>query len=615
MSLMISETSPVHLSFFSLLALAFALLIPGTASAQFTRDAAANRKIDEAINVHYLATEFDKAEGVLVGTVKACEDKCSPQTLGRAWMYVGIVRGSGKNNIAGAKEAFQSALALDPSVKLDVALATAETQAAFSETAGGAVPVESPPVAPAGGEAAVEEAPAGEGLDCTPTTAEIETRRRIPVQCTSEEDATSMELRYKSFGTDNWKTVRLQKKGDSFRGEVPCDATQTAGAFLLYVKAKNAGGDEVGSWGSKAKPVEFQLVEQSVAEPPSFDDMDAPPRCAAKEECPPDFPGCGSSKGGQVDWGGNCESSGECKSGLLCISGTCESPPSCDLDSDCPNGKCVGGKCTFDDEEGLASGPFRQNYFGLHIAQDIAIVSGTDVCSLEGQDSQNFNCYYAKTRDQPFPGRVRNEAGQDVSYDPYPGVNIGSGTAVGTTRVLLSYDRAITRKILAGVRLGFAFNGSPPSGANVTYDEFGDIVPGSEVEGQAFFPFHVEARVSYYFPKNGITSRGFRPYVHAGGGLAEVDAKVTVPIQDCSLLETDAQRFACSEGTIDPSQLPAEQDLDGWKKLGKQFITLGGGVNYGIGERLGIQLNLNLMYMLPSTGLVLEPSLGMTFGM
>src|SRR5688500_17619961 len=254
---MISETSPVHLSFFSLLALAFALLIPGTASAQFTRDAAANRKIDEAINVHYLATEFDKAEGVLIGTVKACEDKCSPQTLGRAWMYVGIVRGSGKNNVAGAKEAFQSALALDPSVKLDVALATAETQAAFSETAGGgAAPVEAPPVAPAGADAAGDEAPAGEGLDCTPTTAEIETRRRIPVQCTSDEDATSMELRYKSFGTDTWKTVRLQKKGDSFRGEVPCDATQMAGAFRLYVKAKSAGGDDVVTGGGKAKTIE-----------------------------------------------------------------------------------------------------------------------------------------------------------------------------------------------------------------------------------------------------------------------------------------------------------------------------------------------------------------------
>jgi hypothetical protein len=78
-----------------LLCLLLTLALP--ASAQFTRDNAANKKIDEAINEHYLATDFDKAEGVLTGTVTACGDKCSPGVLARAWMYVGIVRGSGKN--------------------------------------------------------------------------------------------------------------------------------------------------------------------------------------------------------------------------------------------------------------------------------------------------------------------------------------------------------------------------------------------------------------------------------------------------------------------------------------------------------------------------------------
>src|SRR5262245_31173933 len=103
------------------------------ARAQFTRDAAANKKIDEAINQHYVATDFEKAEGVLLGTINACADKCSPQVYGKAWMYVGIVRGSGRNNQAGAKEAFQKAVAADPNVKLDMVLATPETQATFNE--------------------------------------------------------------------------------------------------------------------------------------------------------------------------------------------------------------------------------------------------------------------------------------------------------------------------------------------------------------------------------------------------------------------------------------------------------------------------------------------------
>src|SRR6185295_14288488 len=95
------------------------------------RDAAANQKIDEAINTHYLATEFDKAEALLKGVLEACEDRCSPNVKARAWMYVGIVRGSGRQDIAGAQDAFQQGLALDPTVKLDDALATPAVRSAF----------------------------------------------------------------------------------------------------------------------------------------------------------------------------------------------------------------------------------------------------------------------------------------------------------------------------------------------------------------------------------------------------------------------------------------------------------------------------------------------------
>ena len=90
--------------FHRLIAVALVLFCAFPAFGQFTRDKAANKKIDEAINTHYFATDFDKAEGVLLGTVEACGDKCSPQTLGRAWMYIGVVRGSGKFVVARAED-------------------------------------------------------------------------------------------------------------------------------------------------------------------------------------------------------------------------------------------------------------------------------------------------------------------------------------------------------------------------------------------------------------------------------------------------------------------------------------------------------------------------------
>ena len=123
-----------------LLCLLLTLALP--ASAQFTRDNAANKKIDEAINEHYLATDFDTAEGVLTGTVTACGDKCSPQVIARAWMYVGIVRGSGKNDQAGAKEAFQKAIGIDPQVNPGEVIAGAHAQVTCVRVNGRGEPIE-----------------------------------------------------------------------------------------------------------------------------------------------------------------------------------------------------------------------------------------------------------------------------------------------------------------------------------------------------------------------------------------------------------------------------------------------------------------------------------------
>src|SRR5262245_52937054 len=164
----------------SLLWAALLSLVALPAQAQFTRDPAATKKIDEAINQHYVATDFEKAEGVLLGTINACGDKCSPATFGKAWMYVGIVRGSGRNNQAGAKEAFQKAHAADPNVKLDMVLATPETQATFNEVVGGGA-APATPATPAGpAEPATPAGPAAGGLVCTPEVREVETRRPIP---------------------------------------------------------------------------------------------------------------------------------------------------------------------------------------------------------------------------------------------------------------------------------------------------------------------------------------------------------------------------------------------------------------------------------------------------
>ncbi len=574
------------------------LLVALPASAQYTRDNAANKKIDEAINVHYLSTDFDKAEGVLTGTVNACADKCSPQVIAKAWMYVGIVRGSGKNDQAGAKDAFQKALAADPNVKLDAAIATPETQQTFENAggAGGAAPA-APPPAPAGAPAAGGEE-SGEGVACSPDVRDIQTRRPIPVQCSTDEEATSLELRYKPFGSDTWKSVKMDKKGDTYQALVPCTDTEIEGTLRLYVRAKDAGGETLGSWGTKNKPIEMNLAENVAAEPPSFDGEAPPERCQAQEECPPDFPGCDDKKGGggTVDWGGACENSSECKSGLLCTNNVCETAPSCSTDADCDTGSCVDGKCAVGGGE-APTGPFKRHWIGIHVAQDIAIIGGSDVCTPNAQANDNFACFYDGT-EIPFVNA------------PFPGTGIQSGTVFATTRFLLSYDFAFTPNLTLGARAGYAIGGGPPAAG-----------------GTKFLPVHAEARATYWFGRNALGSKGLRPYLALGGGMAQVDAKVKVTVKDCALdaaagadpsldPNVDPPIVQCVQAyeTFDQTQMQ-DVKLDAYKKLGQGFVTGAAGLAYAFSPTMALQLNVNFMYMLPSSGAVIEPSLGFVTGL
>jgi hypothetical protein len=623
---------------YRLLLIALLTLVSIPASAQYTRDTAANKKIDEAINQHYVSTDFEKAEGVLLGTINACADKCSPAVFGRAWMYVGIVRGSGKNNLPGAKEAFQKAVAADPNVKLDMVLATPETQATFNSVAGGggAAP-------PPGGEEPAEPEPAetgatpvaggGGGLACTPSAMNVETRRPIPVQCQSDEEVATMEVKYKPFGSDTWKTLPMPKKGDVFRATIPCTDTGIAGTLRVYVRAKDASGEQLDTWGTKQAPNEFALAEGVTDAPPAFDGEEPPVRCQEASECPPDFPGCASSSKsecegrGSGDWGATCANSVECKCGLLCMDGTCETAPSCDSDADCSIGTCIEGKCDIGGAGGAgAVAPYKKNWIGLHFAQDFALVGGNNVCDIKlGQKTSNYACFYEGTSDQPFV------------HTPYPYKDgIQQGMVLATSRILLSYDRAIFPWLTGEVRAGFAFGGGPPAGQSV--QTVNNIAPdrAKGTGGKPFLPVHVELKAKYWILP--LTSKTIRAYAGLGGGWAQVDAKVSIPEYDCTKAgmpdknpERTMEQSAIYVDDAGRSYDPPLQCkygkgyynyryykpvmVDGWKKMGQVFgtVTLGG--MFAFKDNMGVVLNANVMYLFPASGFVIEPSLGFALGL
>jgi len=235
--------------------------------------------------------------------------------------------------------------------------------------------------------------------------------------------------------------------------------------------------------------------------------------------CPPDFPGCDSGE---------------------------KRAMTCSVDSDCMRGQhCLSGTCG-------ASQP-KRNGFSLGLQQDFLLLNSTDqVCSgqagwtcFEG-DSQAG--YYGT---KPYAGR---EAGNEIA----------GGVQTGTVRLLAGYDRFLGNHWALGARLGVAFQGGPKA-------------PG----GRSFLPFHGEGRLAYWLDGNSADAVGFHPYVLLGGGIAQLDAKLSVTVFDGTASDTRGER----------------RRVNAWYKSGTAFGEAGFGAMLAFAPGQGPVAELKLLQM------------------
>jgi hypothetical protein len=249
---------------------------------------------------------------------------------------------------------------------------------------------------------------------------------------------------------------------------------------------------------------------------------------------------------------------------------------------------------------------FKHHWLGLHIAQDLAIVGGSNVCDPTiGQADASYACYLEGSDDQPFVNT------------PYPLKDgISTGVVTATTRLLASYDHAFTHYFSLGGRLGYAFGGGPPAGQVVNE---GGVV-GSN--GTPFMPVHAELRASLWLAPPGAS---FSAYLGANAGLAQVDAKVTVAEKDCTANAqlgmptgtSEEEAFeACrvARSNFDFSALP-DTKVDAWKKTGQGFYGLHAGATIALTDHLSAITNINLMLMTPATAIIIQPSLGVSIAL
>jgi hypothetical protein len=208
------------------------------------------------------------------------------------------------------------------------------------------------------------------------------------------------------------------------------------------------------------------------------------------------------------------------------------------------------------------STPAHSNWIGLLGALDFAYLpEQRDACGAIQYPSR-YQCYDA-------------EGFYDASTTGRESPGIHSGFVRSTGRVLLSFEHAFGLELRAGVRLGFAFLGAEPE----------------------FFPVHAELRLSYA-PRALRAGEALSPYVFAGGGIAQVDA-----------------RFPLQVDTQGRGDRASYRDLDAVAAFGRNFGASGIGVRVRVSDRFELDTGLAALALFPDFGLVLQPSAGLAVGL
>lgn len=237
---------------------------------------------------------------------------------------------------------------------------------------------------------------------------------------------------------------------------------------------------------------------------------------------------------------------------------------------------CAGEDCA---SGGKAAGGARLNWFVLSIEQDLSIVdAGVSVCSEESQVNGGYSCF--------------RQQGSQYHGTPLPGAidNVGAGMALSTTRIHLGFDRVLAGGLTLGVRLGYVLHGGGPKADGATTN--------------AFLPVHAEGRLAYYLGADVFSTPGFRPFLFAAGGAAQVDTHFVVGVRE------DTSRRPPAGQPDNPSR----QLLDAYRRMGQGFAGGGAGLMYAFTPGSGVLLDVKYMRMFPTPGNVLAPELGFALG-
>ncbi len=490
-------------------ALFLVLLLCAAPAGAAPKDPKAERLADAARD-DFKAEQFEKAVKGLEQALKLCKWGCSETVRARLHRDLGVVYITGLGDRKRGREQFSKAIALEPRIELDSTQITPVVAGIFQRARWeGDTNSNKKPRA---GAKKIEHK--------TPRAAQHNTPLPIYLRLSPKAQAKKVELHY-TWGSRPWMSLHMKRMQGGFGAQIPCADVQAGETLEYYAEARDADGEDVAQLASKQEPLQVEVERRLSKGPPSFPGQRPPKRCDADEA---------------------------------------ETDADADPDDD-------------EEPQAVAETDRKKSFFlSLHLIQDAALVSGTDVCSPSSQADAAFACF-------------RSDGAQYLG-SPQPGVRnvIAGELTLATTRVALGADLKLADQVSIGLRLGYAFGGSP-------------AVPG----GKPFLPLHAEARAAYWLSSAYATH--VAPYLFAAFGVAQVDAKNTVTVvEDLS--------------GPPPNQLnPDSQDLDAYKKMGLFFAGAGGGAYFPFGSTHGLTTELRFLFLFPETGFVLGGALGYALGL
>ncbi|MDP9035317.1 MAG: hypothetical protein M3O50_10960 [Myxococcota bacterium] len=237
------------------------------------------------------------------------------------------------------------------------------------------------------------------------------------------------------------------------------------------------------------------------------------------------------------------------------------------------------------DEKTRDEPAFARVWVGFSGAVDfLNVPAGMDVCKLSasGQPANTGAFYCTNPDGSDFPSRASPAQNDQVTTRNQAG-QVGGGVKVGNQRAMLAIDYALTRNVLAGVRLGYVV-GTYTGNAAVQ-------------DGRAFGPrWHLELRGTYVFGHSPSDGEGFAPMAFVAGGISEFDVS--------------------SASAVTLSGVAGQHPVRVWLTDGPFFVALGGGMRYQFSPRVAMTAALRMNGAFGGNGFLpsIGPELGAQYG-